>query len=193
MNYEVKKAELENKIKELQNELETLEKQSKKEEWKKSLVEKFKGFLENMDPETAAVEIRALRDDNAFILNLETYFYNEPENTAKVESETKAEEKTEPKTENKPENKFKVGDYVFYRNVGESGEIISTKGDFLNMKTKENKIYPVRPEWIYKAERPTAKPENKVVVCSVPKPNETTKPKPVKVKMSLDELIKGME
>lgn len=43
---------------------------------------------------------------------------------------------------------------------------------------------------------PTAepeKPETKIVVCSVPKPNETTEEKPVKMKMSLDELIEGMK
>lgn len=122
MNYEAKKAELESKIKELQSELETLEKQSKKEDWKNSLVEKFKVFLDSMDDETANVEFRALRDDNAFILNLASYSFNEF-------------------TENKP----------------------------------------------------AEKPENKIVVASIPKANEPTEPKPVKMKMSLDELIKGME
>lgn len=38
-----------------------------------------------------------------------------------------------------------------------------------------------------------AKPENKIVVASVPKLNETPEEKPIKMKMSLDELIKGME
>lgn len=133
MNYAEEKTRIENEIKRLQSELETLEKTAKKEEWKNSLVEKFKEFLENMDPETAAVEIRALRDDNAFILNLETYFYNEPESTAKVETQPEPEPKTEPE-----------------------------------------------------------KPENKVVVCSVPKPNETPENKPVKMKMTLDEFIDSL-
>lgn len=91
MNYTEEKARIENEIKELTARLENLKKQENKEAWKNSLVEKFKEFIENMDPETAAVEIRALRDDNAFILNLETYFYNEPENTVKVETEPKTE------------------------------------------------------------------------------------------------------
>ena len=179
MNYEAKRVEIENEIKRLQSELETLAKTAKKEEWKKSLVEKFKEFLHSMDDKTAAVEIRALRDDNAFILNLETYFYNEPENTAKVETEPTAEPKAE--EINEPENKFKIGDYVYYQNCGVYGEIIEIKDGTISIKEKDGNIYKVRPEWIYKTERPAEKP------------NETPEEKPVKMKMSLDELIKGME
>lgn len=60
-------------------------------------------------------------------------------------------------------------------------------------------IEPVKVETEPTAEEKTEpakepeKPENKVVVCSVPKPNETTENKPVKMKMSLDEFIQGLK
>lgn len=107
MNYESKKAELENKIKELQNELENLKKQESKEAWEKSLVEKFKEFIESTDfAEVEAVEIKA-RTKNPAVAIVETYFYNEPEDRAGKIPETPAKVESEPKAEpEKPENKI---------------------------------------------------------------------------------------
>lgn len=126
MNYSEEKTRIENEIKRLQSELETLEKRSQKEEWKKSLVDKFKEFLEIADfSEVSSVMVELGKVGGATKSRKTFYFsdfFNEPENTAKVETEPTAE-----------------------------------------------------PE----------KPENKI--------DETPEEKPVKMKMSLDELIKGME
>lgn len=184
MNYAEEKTRIENEIKELTARLENLKKQENKEEWKKSLVEKFKNFVETAEiGKFDAVKFKFFSTTDKALISSETHFFKNFFETgikpAKVETEPTAEPTAEEK--NEPENKFKIGDYVFYQNCGVYGEIIEIKDGTISIKEKDGNIYKVRPEWIYKIERPAEKP------------NETPEEKPVKMKMSLDELIKGME
>lgn len=195
MNYAEEKTRIENEIKALQEHLENLKKQEIQEAWKNTLVDRFAKFLEKVDfSKIDEINVNATTEKaeepippfyqahfrlSDFITAKELIEeHNENAEPVKVETEPTAEPTAEPE---KPENKFKVGDYVYYQNCGVYGEIIEIKDGIISIKEKDDNIYKVRPEWIYKIERPAEKP------------NETPEEKPVKMKMSLDELIKGME